>query len=150
LHIQMARGLWRARAERGARSRPVLLPGGRAGCAYVPMNARMNWKAMLGLVAMTFALIASGCAVGYTDTYPDNGYGPDLVYAAPGVQVIADYDEPVFFSDGLYWRFSGGYWYSSRDYHRGWVSARPPVAVLRIQHPQTYAHYRPAGWAPRG
>ncbi len=99
---------------------------------------------------MAVALLASGCAVGYTDTYPDNGYGPDLVYAAPGVQVIADYDEPVFFSDGLYWRFGGGYWYSSHYYNRGWVSARPPAAVMRIQRPQTYAHYRPAGWAPRG
>jgi hypothetical protein len=102
------------------------------------------------LVAMTLALLASGCAVGYSDTYPDDGYGPDLVYAGPGVQVIADYDEPIFFSDGFYWRSSGGYWYRSHDYHRGWVSARPPGAVLRIQHPQTYAHYRPAGWAPRG
>lgn len=102
------------------------------------------------VVAMTVAMFASGCAVGYTDTYPDNGYGPDLVYAAPGVQVIADYDEPVFFSDGLYWRFGGGYWYSSRYYNRGWVSARPPAAVLGIQRPQMYAHYRPAGWAPRG
>ncbi len=99
---------------------------------------------------MTVAMLASGCAVGYTETYPDDGYGPDLVYAAPGVQVVADYNEPVFFSDGLYWRYSGGYWYRSPYYNRGWVSARPPVAVLSINHPQGYAHYRPAGWAPRG
>jgi len=106
----------------------------------------MSWV----LVAMTVAMVASGCAVGYTETYPDNGYGPDLVYAAPGVQVIADYNEPVFFSDGLYWRFSGGYWYRSPYHNHGWVSARPPVAVLSINHPQGYAHYRPSGWAPRG
>jgi hypothetical protein len=104
----------------------------------------------LVLIAMTIALMASGCAVGYTDTYPDNGYGPDLVYAAPGVQVVADYDEPIFFSSGVYWRYSGGYWYRSPYYNRGWVSARPPGAVLSINHPQGYAHYRPAGWAPRG
>jgi hypothetical protein len=104
----------------------------------------MSW------VAMTVAVLASGCAVGYTQTYPDDGYGPDLVYAAPGVQVIADYNEPVFFSDGLYWRYSGGYWYRSPYYNRGWVSARPPGAVLSINRPQGYAHYRPAGWAPRG
>ena len=102
------------------------------------------------LVAMTIALMASGCAVGYTETYPDNGYGPDLVYAAPGVQVIADYDEPVFFSDGLYWRFSGGYWYRSPYYNRGWIAGRPPAAVLSIRQPQAFVHYRPAGWAPRG
>ncbi len=127
------------------------------------MSESMSWQPIDGrhesplriafvllLVAMTIALMASGCAVGYTDTYPDNGYGPDLVYAAPGVQVVADYNEPVFFSDGLYWRFSGGYWYRSPYYNRGWVSARPPGAVLSINHPQGYAHYRPAGWAPRG
>jgi len=104
----------------------------------------------LVLIAMTIALMASGCAVGYTETYPDNGYGPDLVYAAPGVQVIADYDEPIFFSDGLYWRYSGGYWYRSPYYNRGWVTARPPAAVLSINRPQGYVHYRPQGWAPRG
>jgi hypothetical protein len=104
----------------------------------------------LVLVAMTIALMASGCAVGYAETYPDDGYQPDLVYAAPGVQVIADYDEPIFFSDGFYWRSSGGYWYRSHNYRGGWVSARPPGAVMHIQQPQAYAHYRPAGWAPRG
>ena len=95
----------------------------------------------LVLIAMTIALMASGCAVGYTDTYPDNGYGPDLVYAAPGVQVIADYDEPVFFSDGLYWRYSGGYWYRSpvlqpRLGHRtaagGGVEHQPPASVRAL------------------
>jgi hypothetical protein len=102
------------------------------------------------LMAMTVATLASGCAVGYTATVADDGYGPDLVEAGPGVQVVADYDEPVFFSEGVYWRFSSGYWYRSPYYNRGWVSARPPMAVMHIQHPQTYAHYRPAGWAPRG
>ncbi len=99
---------------------------------------------------MTAALFAAGCAVGYTATVADDGYGPDLVYAAPGVQVVADYNEPVFFTDGLYWRYSGGYWYRSPYYNRGWVTARPPGAVLQIDRPQTYAHYRPQGWAPRG
>lgn len=102
------------------------------------------------LAALGLALLAAGCAVGYTATVADDGYGPDLVYAAPGVQVVADYDEPVFFADSFYWRFSGGYWYRSPYYNRGWVSARPPGAVLRIDRPQAYAHYRPQGWAPRG
>ncbi len=33
-------------------------------------------------------------------------YGsPSMEYVSPGVQVIADYDYPVFYSDGYYWRY---------------------------------------------
>ena len=55
------------------------------------MNHQIRWQT---IIAMTIALMASGCAVGYTDTYPDNGYGPDLVYAAPGTYVVVP-DEPI-------------------------------------------------------
>jgi hypothetical protein len=119
-----------------------------AGDGVLLLGSRIAFFVVL--VAMTVTMLASGCAVGYTETYPDDGYGPDLVYAAPGVQVVADYNEPVFFSDGFYWRYSGGYWYRSSYYNRGWISARPPAAVLSINRPQAYVHYRPQGWAPRG
>ena len=80
-----------------------------------------------------------------------DAYGPDLVTVSPGVQVIADYDEPIFYSDGFYWRYYGGAWYRSNYYTGGWVYARPPVAVLRIDRPYAYRHYRPpAGSATRG
>jgi hypothetical protein len=95
---------------------------------------------LAGLALAT--LVTAGCAATVTaDAYP-----PDLVYAAPGVQVIADYDEPIFYNDGFYWRFYGGGWYRSTYYTGGWVYARPPVAVMRIDRPYAYAHYRPAGW----
>ena len=94
---------------------------------------------------VAIALFAAGCAGTYTTTV-DDGYGPDLVYAAPGVQVIADYDEPIFYSDNFYWRYSGGTWYRSSHYRGGWAYAAPPPAVLRIDRPGGYAHYRPAGW----
>ena len=100
----------------------------------------------------TFAalsLLASGCAVGFGATVPNDGYGPELVYAAPGIQVIADYDEPIFFVDSFYWRFYGGGWYRSPHHNGGWVSARPPAAVMRIDRPQAYVHYRPQGWVSR-
>jgi hypothetical protein len=56
--------------------------------------------------------LSAGCAgtVGYSASVSSDGYGPDLVYAAPGVQVIADYDEPIFYADNFYWRFDGGTW----------------------------------------
>jgi len=87
------------------------------------------------------ALALGGCAATVA-----TGPAPDLVYVSPGVQVIADYDEPIFYSDGFYWRYYGGTWYRSTYYTGGWVYARPPVAVLRVDRPYAYSHYRPQGW----
>jgi hypothetical protein len=94
-------------------------------------------------------VLAGGLMTGCAATVTADAYPPDLVYAAPGVQVIADYNEPIFYTDGFYWRFYGGTWYRSSYYTGGWVYARPPVAVLRIDRPYAYVHYRPAGWAGR-
>ncbi len=75
---------------------------------------------------------------------------PDLVEVAPGVQVVADYDEPVFYADGAYWRSSSDGWYRSDNYASGWVfAASPPEAVVRIQSPNAFIHYRPAGYVAR-
>jgi hypothetical protein len=100
------------------------------------------------------ALLLSGCAAGvYAEPPPTSPapYGPELVYAAPGVQVIADYDEPIFFADGFYWRSYNGGWYRSSIYTGGWsYYSRPPVVITRIDRPHAYAHYRPMGWRGRG
>ena len=88
----------------------------------------------------------------YSSAPAEDGYAatPDLVTVQPGVQVVADYDEPVFFVDGFYWRFYDGYWYRSGNYAYGWYYwDRPPVAVLRIDRPYAYAHYRPVGYVAR-
>src|SRR4029079_17600437 len=98
------------------------------------------------------SLLAAALAVGCAATGAGGAYGPDLVTVSPGVQVIADYDEPIFYSEGFYWRYNSGVWYRSTYYTGGWVYARPPVAVMRIDRPYAYTHYRPAGWVgrPRG
>jgi hypothetical protein len=100
------------------------------------------------------AVLASGCAARVYSAPPPSAplpYGPDLVYAGPGVQVIADYSEPIFFADGFYWRFYGGHWYRSSYYTGGWVYySRPPVVIARIDRPHAYVHYRPMGWRGRG
>jgi hypothetical protein len=101
-------------------------------------------------IVLATVLLAASMMTGCAATVTADAYPPDLVYAAPGVQVIADYDEPIFFSDGFYWRFYGGAWYQSSYYTGGWVYARPPAAVLRINQPYAYAHYRPVGYVGRG
>lgn len=75
--------------------------------------------------------------------------GPDLVYVSPGVQVIADYGEPVFYADGYYWREVGGVWYRSSYHTHGWVTYSAPYSIVSIRNRHTYRHYRPAGYVPR-
>jgi hypothetical protein len=63
-----------------------------------------------------------------------DGYAatPDLVTVSPGVQVVADYDEPVFYNDGFYWRYYDGGWYCSSNYATGWFFVdAPPVVIAR-------------------
>lgn len=104
-----------------------------AGC-YVSDSAGPNYSG---------GAYVEASSDGYANT-------PDLVTVSPGVQVVADYDEPVFFVDGFYWRFYDGYWYRSNNYYAGWYFyERPPVAVLRIDRPYAYAHYRPPGYVAR-
>jgi hypothetical protein len=101
---------------------------------------------LLLLPMLLTAGLATGCY------YEEPVYGgaavataaPSMEYVSPGVQVVvADYDYPVFFSDGFYWRYYGGYWYSSRWHDRGWgVAYNVPYGVRRIDRPYAYAHYR--------
>ena len=104
---------------------------------------------LLAAVALATGCVAHGTGtVGYSATY--TATTPDLVYVSPGVQVIADYDEPIFYSDNFYWRHHGGVWYRSSYYNRGWVYARPPSAVISINDPYRYRRYRPAGYVRGG
>lgn len=98
------------------------------------------------LLLVLFGLVA-GCyseepAVGVSYGY---GYGyaaPQMEYVGPGVQVISDYDYPVFYSDGFYWRWDGGVWYRSGFYNRGWgVAYNVPIGIRGIARPEAYVHF---------
>jgi hypothetical protein len=117
--------------------------------------------------AVLFAVAIGGCyassGVGYQASYvgpapvatvtvdTTSSYDqPDLVDVGGGVQVIADYDEPVFYSDNFYWRFSGNTWYRSNVHTGGWVVYNDvPYSVRRIDRPTAYVRYRPTGYVPR-
>jgi len=91
------------------------------------------------------ALLGAGCYAGEVEV---RGGGvverPDLVDVAPGVQVIADYDEPIFFADGGYWWSVDGLWYRSGAYTGGWaLVTAPPLVVLNIHEPLRWRHYHP-------
>ena len=102
------------------------------------------------IISLLVAALAAGCyseesvGVGYSAGY--YGAAPGLVEVSPGVQVVYDYDYPVFFSDGFYWRYDGGVWYRSGYYNGGWAVAYDvPVGVRRIDRPYAYSHYRAGG-----
>ncbi|MHB8877991.1 MAG: hypothetical protein ACYC8T_30210 [Myxococcaceae bacterium] len=59
---------------------------------------------------------------------------PTLVVVEPGVQVVQDYDDEVFFVDGWYWHRRGPHWYRTQVHTGGWVLAEPrhvPVVIVK-------------------
>jgi hypothetical protein len=46
---------------------------------------------------------------------------PRLVVVSPGVQVVPDVEEEVFFVDGYYWVRRDTAWYRSRTHRSGWM-----------------------------
>lgn len=73
-----------------------------------------------------------------------------MAYLGNGVYVIADYEEPIFYSNGFYWYNANGYWYRSRNYTSGWVYVdRPAYSVSLIRNPYAYRHYRPSNYVVR-
>ena len=69
---------------------------------------------------------------------------PPLVVVEPGIQVVPDYPEEVFFVDGWYWHRAGAVWYRTRDHRGGWVVVEPryvPARLVRIP-PGHYKHWK--------
>jgi hypothetical protein len=68
-----------------------------------------------------------------------------MVEVHPGVLVVHDYDQEVFFVDGRYWmHWPDGRWYRANDYRGGWVTAEPravPGSIVRLP-PGAYKHYK--------
>ncbi len=75
---------------------------------------------------------------------------PEMVVISPGVQVIADYNEPIFYNENYYWRNDGGVWYRSHTHTGGWVRYNAPRAILSIERPSAYVHYRASARAGAG
>lgn len=66
---------------------------------------------------------------------------PPLVQVEPGVRVVQDFDEEVFFIGGYYWVQRDGNWYRAHDHRGTWRYVRPgglPAALVR----QEPGHYR--------
>jgi hypothetical protein len=70
---------------------------------------------------------------------------PPLVEVSPGVQVVENGNEEVFFVDGRYWVERDGRWYWARDHRSRWVVESRHVPVFLVRHHRgQYAHWRRA------
>ena len=69
---------------------------------------------------------------------------PPLVVVEPGVQVVEDNDDEVFFVDNLYWVRRDGRWFRSKDHKGNWVVVDAPVVppVLVKQPPGKYKRWK--------
>ena len=66
---------------------------------------------------------------------------PRLVVVEPGIQVVEDNDDEVFFVDSWYWHRRGNRWYRTNRHDGGWVVVEERLVPPRIV---TFApgHYR--------
>lgn len=102
------------------------------------------------LHAVASSLLLLGCAGSGTGTVHYSASAqvttPEMVYIDEDVQVVADYHEPVFYTDNYYWRYDNGVWYRSDNHVRGWVRVEVvPPRIRRIDRPQVYVRYRGRG-----
>jgi hypothetical protein len=71
---------------------------------------------------------------------------PPLVVVQPGVQVVENYQEEVFFTNGWYWVRRDDHWWRARTPRATFVHVEPrrvPVAIYRLP-PGHYKHWRKA------
>lgn len=70
---------------------------------------------------------------------------PPLVVVQPGVSVVSDMNDEVFYSDGYYWARQDRYWYRSRNHQHGWARIEDrhvPMPIVRSP-PGHYRRYQP-------
>jgi hypothetical protein len=69
------------------------------------------------------------------------GVLPPLVEIRPGVRVVRDLDEEVFYARNYYWVRRDGHWFRARDHRRRWAYVEPRRAPPElVQSPP--GHYR--------
>ncbi len=102
-------------------------------------------------LALAFALalsLAPAAASAQVGVHIDVGLpaAPPLVVVQPGIQVVEDWHEEVFYTRGWYWVRRDGYWYRARAPRATFVYVEPrrvPVALVRMP-PGHYKHWRKA------
>jgi len=97
----------------------------------------------LGLAAALLAVPGRGSAqviVGIDIRFPEP---PPLVVVTPGIRIVPEYDQEVYFVNNYYWVRRDEVWYRTPRYDGGWRPVKVvyvPAALVRIP-PGRYRHY---------
>ncbi len=91
------------------------------------------------------ALLAPAAAhAQFVNVRVDLPEAPPLVVVSPGVQVVENHDEEIFFHDNWYWVRREGHWYRSRQPRAEFVYVEErgvPRAIYGVP-PGRYRHYQ--------
>ncbi len=107
------------------------------------MTTRLALALSLLVSAAAPALASAQVAVNVQIGLPA---APPLVVVQPGVQVVQDFHEEVFYTGGWYWCRRGDVWYRARGPRASFVHVEPryvPVAIRRLP-PGQYKHWHRA------
>lgn len=107
------------------------------------MNHTHALHAALALTSMLLLHPAPAQAGVHVDVHLGLPVAPPLVVVQPGVQVVENFDEEVYFTSGHYWVRREGAWYRARRPRAAFVMVPPravPVALIRMP-PGQYVRY---------
>ncbi len=116
----------------------------------------LRCAAFASLVLSACIPVASDVGVSGTMVDPATSMAPwddgELAWAAPGVQVYAGWDQPMFFVDNRWWAWDNGAWMGWGP--GGWAWSQPPIVLsTQIRDPWRYRGWGAPGqsrWAGRG
>ncbi len=102
----------------------------------------------LGLVlTVGLAQFASGCVAhaGLGGEVVVADPSPSVVFVSPGIWVVENHHEAVFYSDNFYWQRRGGVWDRSSYYNDGFVVVHAravPRGIYGVRSHRGYVRYR--------
>ena len=107
---------------------------------------------MMKTLALLLSASLAACAGEAAVHYSGDSTTPELVAieADPSVQVVANADEPIFYTENTYYLYRKDHWYRSSSHRGDWKRIDdPPEHIRRIDQPLVYVHYRRDPNAPR-
>jgi hypothetical protein len=105
-------------------------------------GGNMRSIARFVLFALAIGFAGAGCRAQVRGTATVTA--PELVLIQGDVWVVERYQEPVFYTEGYYWRWYGSVWYRSTVHTGGWVQVsvgEVPASVKQVPQPESYANY---------
>jgi hypothetical protein len=100
------------------------------------------------LLGLTFLLCSSAAPAFAADVSLEIHFDspPPLVVISPGIQVVPDYGDEVYYVDSWYWVRRDGRWWRMRTHSDTWavvVIGNVPAGLQKIP-PGKYKRYKPA------